>query len=353
MKIVILFFPVVVLCLISVILLPVPSLSGTSDRRSFTPSTSKELSYSVERNSSESDTMLEFVDLKMAGISHSVILSCHPKRWRWMEYKMRKSELCIARYGAVLVDGPEWGNYSHLLKPRSGNYLINSPTALALLGTWRTLVSRCSLSSDCTNLLVLEDDVYFLENFQKHLVEAVNISRGKDFELTHIGMNCFEPCSLMEFPHATHEDLERLHMSTNVQIVEKRGTVWGTFGLILSRRLILAVHESLKDLSKVNLPIDDHLAMIVEKHRFKSGICFPSLVIPETRDSTNMGDAHANFAEFVRARLHVPTISRYILAAQYEELTKSSLDPSVTFPKEHILHDFPQYFHSHGSNFSR
>jgi hypothetical protein len=157
----------------------------------------------------------------------------------------------------------------------------------------------------------------------------------------------------LEFPHATHQDLERLHSSTELQILEKEGTVWGTYGLALSRSLILVVNESLSDLRKVNLPIDDHLAMIVTKYKFKSGICFPSLVIPETRDSTNMGSVHADFAEFVRSRLHVPRISRYLLATQYEEMTKSSLDPSLTFPKEHILFDFPQFFHSSSGTLAR
>jgi hypothetical protein len=106
---------------------------------------------------------------------------------------MQKSAIRIARYNAVLLGGSEWGQYSHQLKPLSASYFINSPVALALLATWREPMIRCSLSSDCTHLLVLENDVYFLENFQVKLIEAVSISRERKFELLHIGINCIAP----------------------------------------------------------------------------------------------------------------------------------------------------------------
>jgi len=123
-----------------------------------------------------------------------------------------------------------------------------------------------------------------------------------------LNQSAFRPEPLLIRPDpAGHRPLNVVEVDT----ARHFSPVYGGFGLLLSSRFVELLNDELMVLENVLLPIDDLIQAIYRRFQLKVGIAFPFLVIPETRESSNMGDFHANFANFVRERLHVPQLENY------------------------------------------
>ena len=114
----------------------------------------------------------------------------------------------------------------------------------------------------------------------------------------HLGANCHSFCNLRDYPKASHETLRKFQSSKELQVLEievdlrgvaQNRNIYGCYGVLLARRAIERMYSELRHLDRVALPIDQLLEKVYRDFSLKSGIAHPHLVIPEVRESSNMG----------------------------------------------------------------
>jgi hypothetical protein len=294
---------------------------------------------------------------EFAGISHALIVSGNETKAKWMMFKTRHVGFKMNIFESVMAGTPEWMKYAHFFRNRdadygNSNYQINSPAALGLLATWRKIMYRCYYSRSCTNLLIFEDDIYFHNRFESLLIETASSQHALQYDLIYLGANCQPPCNLRDSPDATHEQLMELHdisrgviaeINTYIPRKDLRCRIYGTFGLLLSRKMIEVLFHELRDLRLVMLPIDNLIEEVYRRDHLKVGICFPFLTIPEVRESSNMGSQELEV--FLKDRIHVRSIENYEFMQLFPEMNAIALDPNLRYPRDHLLAELSPFFH--------
>ena len=91
------------------------------------------------------------------------------------------------------------------------------------------------------------------------------------------------------------------------------------------------------------LPIDNLIEEIYRKHDWKTGICFPYLIIPEVRKSSNMGSQELKV--FLKERSHVRSTDNYIYKHLFSEMNAIALDPNRRYSGNHPLVELASFFH--------
>jgi len=234
----------------------------------------------------------------LKGLSHALVISCNATRMDWMNFKMRESVIQPRMFPCVNANSMEWEALLPLWKKRANHSPINSPGALAILATWQKILYRCYHSIECANLIVFEDDVYFHRNFDANAVTTIETARRSHFDVVYLGANCHSFCNLRDYPKASHETLRKFQSSKELQVLEievdLRGVaqnrhIYGCYGVLLARNAIERMYSELRHLDRVALPIDKLLEKVYRDFSLKSGIAYPHLVIPEVRESSNMG----------------------------------------------------------------
>ena len=179
-----------------------------------------------------------------------------------MMLKSRNFPFNVKIFPSVRAGAQEWSRYAHLFRKRDENYenssyRINSPAALAILATWQSIMYRCYYSPSCTNLVICEDDVCFHKLSENLLVQAASTQLASQYDMIYLGANCVPPCDLRELPDASHEQLMQLQdtnrgiiMEINTYLPQKdlQSRIYGTFGLLLSRKMIEVLFQELRDL---------------------------------------------------------------------------------------------------------
>jgi hypothetical protein len=247
-------------------------------------------------------------------ISHALVISCDSNRERSMSQRMKELSISFGFYRGVSKSSHGWDAYQKMLRPMTSSYRINSLSALGILATWRHISLDCCKNPNCSRVLIFEDDVYFSKDFE-HDLSAIADSPGFSiYDVIYLGANCDSPCNLYRSPdEATLRGFQSLDSASIHEIntiSRKRTNVYGAFGILVTKAVFCLLSNELFDLSKATLPLDVLIETIYHRHHLRTGIIFPYLVIPDVRESTNMGPR--NFQQFASQRLHLRNISRYI-----------------------------------------
>ena len=264
----------------------------------FHPGLNALLGRSETETTSPVDMLQKYRIEGLRGLSHALVISCNATRMDWMDFKSRESVIQPKMFPCVNANSVEWKALLPLWKMRANHSPINSPGALAILATWQKILYRCYHSIECANLIVFEDDVYFHQNFDANAVTTIETARRSHFDVVYLGANCHSFCNLRDYPKASHETLRKFQSSKELQVLEievdlrgvaQNRNIYGCYGVLLARRAIERMYSELRHLDRVALPIDQLLEKVYRDFSLKSGIAHPHLVIPEVRESSNMG----------------------------------------------------------------
>lgn len=148
--------------------------------------------------------------------------------------------------------------------------------ALGLMLTWRDWLDHV-LSAGHRRVLLLEDDVYFHHDFVRRFADEV--PRGSP--IVYVGGHQCERCPMQQAAIDTGRALVP---------VSPEARVYGTFGLLMDADFLAGLHPTITDIMRWDGPID---AILWEHQRafpaHRGCITHPPLVVPEVRESMNMG----------------------------------------------------------------
>jgi len=195
-------------------------------------------------------------------------------RLLFSDYKLRNTNLEVVLWTAE--DGYTEENtklYNEKFKDKT---LVKSPGALGLLLTYDKLIKYCS-EQKFSSVLILEDDFYFKKNF---MTELKKIKFLKKYPIVYLGGNQYDYSS---------EQKSQMETQNYYDVsLDRKYCTYGTYGIILNKKMIEAL--AVYDLKASDKPIDFLLWTIQENNpELKGVVVYPNLVIPEVRDSDNMG----------------------------------------------------------------
>jgi hypothetical protein len=153
---------------------------------------------------------------------------------------------------------------------------INNIGALGLLKTYRNILKDAK-EKDLDYVALVEDDNYFHPKLIERLKESVKFFDKND--VIWVGSN-----QCMYLP----EQIKKINSKQNYNL--GNGHIAGTFFIMLSKRMYLFIYNYLEKNFRSNIyPIDVLLDIILKKNNWSALILYPRPVIPEIRDSDNMG----------------------------------------------------------------
>ena len=159
-----------------------------------------------------------------------------------------------------------------------GDYPVGiTPGAFGLILTWRALVDDI-LGSGAERALVLEDDVYFHRRFAERLTDEV----PRDASVVYLGGHQDWRCEVQQ---------AAIDAGRSCFPVTASRPTWGTYAIVIRRAFAQELMSSvLSQPSRWDAPLDWFVwRTLVEYPQYRGVVAHPSLVIPEVRDSDNMG----------------------------------------------------------------
>lgn len=211
------------------------------------------------------------------------------ERLEFMKFKLKNIQLSVRLVHAV--NGYELKNNILSSKNKSlGSY--------GLLLTYEKIL-RYALENNLSEILILEDDIYFHKDFNNLFKQYNNLMEDKD--IIYLGT------SQTEFQNS--ENLFNYDMN-------EKYYSYGTYAIILKKKIISLLYHSLRN---KNLDIDILINHLFRKHQFELNtlIFYPPLVIPEVRDSLNMGTRVLN--DFLMKRRLLKIKNNYLYVNKYLE----------------------------------
>ena len=145
--------------------------------------------------------------------------------------------------------------------------------AFGLYATYKRLLKLC-IDKNYDRVLILEDDIYFHKRFNEMLLSAKKIILENN--VVYLGYNQKSlTCDQMT------DTREKRYFSLSKDII-----TYGTFAIMLDSSAIRALYN---DISQYMQPVDIVLHNTVVYNNLKNAVLYPPLVIPEVRESDNMG----------------------------------------------------------------
>lgn len=198
-------------------------------------------------------------------------------------YKLRNVDLQVVLWTAEDGYTPEnislFNEYKKNLKGE--RQYINSAGALGLLLTYKKLIQYCK-EKKYKSVCILEDDFYFIKNFMQELKRHEKLGCFKDYNIVYLGAN--------QYKYSPEQESEMKKETYYNVSPNPAYCTYGTYGLVLSEYTINVLFVALQDITKVDKPIDYLLWTLQnEDPNLRGIVLYPNIVIPEVRESDNMG----------------------------------------------------------------
>lgn len=183
------------------------------------------------------------------------------ERFEFMKIKLKNIKLSVRLVNAI--DG-----YKSNLDIYSTNKSLGS---IGLLLTYEKLL-RYAIENNLAEIFILEDDIYFHKNFNSVFSKNKYLMQDKDI--------IFIGTSQSELP----DSVNRGHFYE----MNQSQYTYGTYGIILKQKFIKILYHSLRN---KNIDIDILINHLYRKNNYdlKTIVFYPPFVLPEVRDSLNMG----------------------------------------------------------------
>ena len=157
---------------------------------------------------------------------------------------------------------------------------INSAGAIGLIKTYKKILKKVLKTPEINNILLLEDDIYFHKKFTVLIKETQVIF--DQYDVVYIGAN-----------QQRFSDEQTIQMENGIgyEIAkDKHYITFGTYGIALSRKFIKHLYEKIQYLTEKSVTIDVEIfCILAESNELNGFVFYPNLVLPETRESDNMG----------------------------------------------------------------
>lgn len=210
-----------------------------------------------------------------------VNLSYRTDRLAFMKHKLQKEG--IKNYNVVkAVNGYSEDNIGlfDMFKDREYYYgIISSPGAIGLLITWRKMLRRC-IRNKLNRILVLEDDIYFHKNFKD--LHSGHIQLFNNYNVVLLGGN------QLRWDATQSEEIktqDHYHFSDN-----KWHCTYGTYAISLDRKAMKEIYYKLRaGLQESSMTLDVEINKLIRDGVLTGVTMYPNVIIPEMRDSDNMG----------------------------------------------------------------
>lgn len=158
--------------------------------------------------------------------------------------------------------------------------IITSPGAIGLLYTWKELLNKC-IENNYQKILILEDDIYFHKNLK--LLHDNNLNLYNTYDVVSLGGNQ---------PKWDDTQIDQLKKDTGYYNYSsnKWFCTYGTYSISLNYKAIKLIYDAINtNFNQTTMTIDVTINSLIRDGQLSGVIMYPNLVIPEMRDSDNMG----------------------------------------------------------------
>ena len=203
---------------------------------------------------------------------------------------------------------------------------INSLGALGLLKTYH-IIFKDAIKKNLDYVAMVEDDNYFHPLMIKKIRNSISLLDKND--IIWIGSNqCFY----------NKKQLNRIKNNKNYQL--DNCPIAGTFFIIFSKKIYTEISKYLCNNFERNIyPIDVLLDLTLKKSKLSAIILYPRPVIPEVRDSDNMGPR--NYINFYKMR-KINNFDNYDCFDLYDTIMKNY--SSFSFEMYKSVYDKLEYY---------
>ena len=148
--------------------------------------------------------------------------------------------------------------------------------SLGLLAAYYSLLQEV-IQFNKKRILIMEDDIIFHKEFNSKMKFIKENSILNKFDIIYLGAN------QQEWDHINFWKTLNGY-TTNPGIFK---WTYGTFAVILNKRVILALYDYLKErqIWEHNWPIDCIINFLCDRNKFSVFVCFPNLVIADLTTS--------------------------------------------------------------------
>jgi len=168
--------------------------------------------------------------------------------------------------------------YSKLLLFLKGKNLgykksIPSSGSLAILFSMKNMLFD-AIRQEYSKILVLQDDIFFIDNFYDRLQEQLKIIKDIKWKLLYLGAND------RNLKNKSNEDLIKIKKN---KYYFAEGNIDGAFGVIIDNSIFT---ELIEEIDKFNLPFDSGPLKTIQKKYIKECIVlYPNLIIADVTES--------------------------------------------------------------------
>lgn len=216
-------------------------------------------------------------------------------RKMFMMAKLEKAKLSqyiddkIIFYNAV--DGNQHtSSYHSFVGKLKSNFQVSSLGAYGILLTYQKLLNFAK-GKHYKKIMIFEDDIYFHQNFHHMMNLLVKNETFKTSNLLYLGANQ----SAWNRKQITHIAKISNHNGNSLVTYplshSYRHITYGAYGIVIDQDFITNLLHKLNNLNKQSVirTLDSTFFHIVKKNSLKSSVVYPNIIIPEVRDSDNIG----------------------------------------------------------------
>ena len=150
---------------------------------------------------------------------------------------------------------------------------IPSSGSLAILFSMKNMLFD-AIRQDYSKILVLQDDIFFIDNFYERLEEQLKIIKNINWKLLYLGAND------RNLKNKSNEELIKIK---NNKYYFAEGNIDGAFGVIIDSSIFI---ELIEEIDKFNLPFDSGPLKTIQKKYMKECIAlYPNLIIADVTES--------------------------------------------------------------------
>lgn len=150
---------------------------------------------------------------------------------------------------------------------------IPSSGSLAILFSMKNMLFD-AIRQDYSKILVLQDDIFFIDNFYERLEEQLKIIKNIDWKLLYLGAND------RNLRNKGDEELNKIKKN---KYYFAEGNIDGAFGVIINNSIFI---ELIEEIDKFNLPFDSGPLKTIQKKYMKECIVlYPNLIIADVTES--------------------------------------------------------------------
>ena len=165
----------------------------------------------------------------------------------------------------------------------NGKPYIGSAGAMGILLTYQKMCKKILDYNfkDCQKVIIFEDDIIFHKDID-NILGNYDIEFLREQDVIYLGSNQYD--WNQEILSSLNRNKTYYHLSKSINYI-----TYGAYGIVLNVKVIKMIYDKIKDIKKVNRPIDMVIWDLVNDKNLKNIVLYPNIVLPNLKHSDNMG----------------------------------------------------------------